>query len=66
MSLLLSSIKPYKQFGKFRYIATSADSKDKEVYSNDDIDKIDQFAQGHVRTVGRLMLIKAEMVVNDK
>lgn len=38
--LLLISLKPYKNFGKFRYMN---DTKDKEIYSIEDIEKIEKY-----------------------
>ena len=43
LALLLTALKPYKQFAHFKYIRVNADSKEKNIYSESDITKIQDY-----------------------
>lgn len=43
ISMICASLKPIKSFNRFRYIATSQDLKRKKIYSEEDIEKIENY-----------------------
>lgn len=43
LMLMLSALKQYKQFNNFRYVRVEADTKEKEIYSQEDIYKIENY-----------------------
>ncbi len=47
LSLLLLALKPYKRFAPFKYIRVNADSKEKNIYSESDITKIQDYIIKH-------------------
>lgn len=57
LTLLISALKPYYKFDKFRYLIEDVDLQEKKIYSKEDIEKLEDYILKHTKlTLSPIMI----------